>query len=461
MSIAAYGIGAYRRTAGRLPEVKLVNMYVEASGADPDEPVVLLYRPGLKAYDDMGSGPVRGVFSKPGVFSGAVFAVVGDGLYRDGSLLGTVPGTGRVSMAASSTELLVANGLGLYRTAGTTVAAVTFPDTAGVSSVAFINNQFVASRASSPRFYWSAVGDGSTWDAADYATAERAPDNLRAVWVVGDELWPIGDGSFEFWQPTGDLDLPFERVGGRYYNRGSKARDTIADLAGSVAFVGDDGKVYFAAGDNEPTPISDSSVEERIANTADADLSAFSFTFQGHRFYLLKTDQGSFGFDADTKQWCEFASYERDSFRAWVGCQLGDRVIVGDDESNALWELDADTYLDGSVEIQRFWTAAVPAEGKPFHCFNLHLDIAVGATTDLDGTVPYIERRFSRDGGQTWTAWARRSMGLQGAYRTRPTWLGEGLVDEPGRVMEFRTTAKGPIRLSGIRYNDLGGSMAR
>ena len=71
-----YGKGAYRRDNGNLPQLRLVNMFVESSPTE-QEGVVLLSRKGLSQRSNWGTGPIRGVFSQPNVFSGDVFALSG------------------------------------------------------------------------------------------------------------------------------------------------------------------------------------------------------------------------------------------------------------------------------------------------------------------------------------------------------------------------------------------------
>ena len=62
------GVGAYERNYAGEPEVKLVNRFLEVAPTNLRERIALLSRPGTNQLDAFGSGPIRGNYSKPGLF---------------------------------------------------------------------------------------------------------------------------------------------------------------------------------------------------------------------------------------------------------------------------------------------------------------------------------------------------------------------------------------------------------
>lgn len=68
------GVGAYRRTYGNFPEIRLENRFVEKNPTT-EEGASLLSRPGSATFTASGSAPYRGLFSKEGVFGGDLFGV--------------------------------------------------------------------------------------------------------------------------------------------------------------------------------------------------------------------------------------------------------------------------------------------------------------------------------------------------------------------------------------------------
>ena len=76
------GVGAYERNYAGEPEVKLVNRFLEVAPTNLRERIALLSRPGTNQLDAFGSGPIRGNYSKPGLFGGDLFVVSGSAIYR-------------------------------------------------------------------------------------------------------------------------------------------------------------------------------------------------------------------------------------------------------------------------------------------------------------------------------------------------------------------------------------------
>jgi hypothetical protein len=451
-----FGVGAYRRSAGGLPEARLVNCFVEKSPTSPTG-IVLLSRPGLSAYLSLG-GASRGVYCQAGTFNNDVMSVSGTTLYRNATAIGAIPGAGLVSIAGDGNEMVIANGSGLYRTDGVGLTTIAFPDAAGVSSVAYLGGYLIGSRTGSQKFYWSGILDGTTWNALSFASAERAPDNLVALTVVGDELWLFGEVTTEPWVPTGDLNAPFSRQAGRLYSKGCRSKDTVVVADNTAFWVGNDGIVY--RGSAIPQRVSDFGIEERIANTPATSLKAWTFTFEGHAFYVLTTVDGTFAYDISTTEWAEFASYGRTGWRAHVGAMLPNgTVVAGDDTTGMLWQLTRAALTDNGDAIVKLFTAGTPASGKGFALDNVELDMATGlASLGLD---PVIEMRRSRNGGLTWTNWRAASAGKLGSYGKRVAWRRLGHVSEPGIIMEFRMTDAAPWRISRLRGNDASGANGR
>lgn len=441
--IVPAGIQEYQRYD--LPKVRLINMFSESSPV-ARQGVVLLPRPALKSYANLGSGPIRGIFQNNGALGGALFVVSGSTLYRDGVAIGSIPGTSRVSMASSASQLLIANGTALYLTTGTSVTAVAFPDGAGVSSVAYINGYFIASRTGTQRFYWSAILDGALWDALDFASAERAPDNIVAIWIVSDQLWIFGEVTTEIWVTTGDAEIPFQRVDGRLFDQGCASADTIAKLDNTIFWVGSDYKVL--RGDSVPLRVSDNAIEE--ATQGSEILNGWVYPWQGNLFYALATDNGTMVFNVATNQWHEQASYGRLNWRANCGVTMGGAVIAGDDATGNLWQLSYNEYSDNGVTIERRWTALVDETAI---VDNVMLDASTGSEPLL-GVEPIVECRLSRDQGSTFGPYRQASIGQQGDYRKRIGWRRWGLIDNEGGVFDFRITDPTPWRVSAIRMNE-------
>jgi hypothetical protein len=453
-----FGFNAYRRNVGQFSETRLVNQYGEIGS---DKSFRLIGRPGLVQAYSLAAGPVYGLYAQPGSFNGDLFAVAGGSLYRNGSSVGSLSSPGRVSMASSELQLLVATGYAMYVYDGSTISTVAFPDGAGENSVVYFAGLFICARTGSEKFYWSAVLDGSSWNALSFASAERKPDNLVGIAVVGDELWLFGENSTEFWVSTGNADAPFERAEGRVYDKGAISRDSICNYDNTAAWVGQDKIVY--RGGPVPQRISDYGIEERLSRTDPADIHSWVFVWNGHAFLVVNTVDGAFAYDASTQQWAEFKSWGRTGWRAHLGCMVGPAVYAGDDTNGTIWTLSQTALLDGTDPIERISSAIIHQTGKSLPLSSVHCDISPGQTPYLSGqgANPTLELRLSRDGGKTYGGWRSAPIGKQGNYRARTFWTRLGMIDEPGLVMEFRTTDPAPWTLSGVRVNELAGGRSR
>jgi hypothetical protein len=457
-----FGTSAYSRARGNLPELPVINMFVESAPTEQSG-VVLQSRPGLVENRTTGSGPIRGLYQSEGVLTGEVFAVSGAEVFRGTLAIGTITGAGSVSFAPGETQLLINAGGPIYRTTGATVAAVTFPDSADVLKVMVAGGYFIAIREESGQYYFSAVNDGSSWAALDFNSAENQPDPLRDGLVVDGILLLFGSRSVEFHQPTGDADAPFAPIPGKVFSKGIIATGCAVNFDNTAAWIGAADatppgvrpslRVYIAG--NTAEGISDAGIEEWLSQATEWAL--WTHTFEGHEFLVVRTNLGSRLFDAQTRQWCENQSWGRDNWRA--RCAVGG--LFGDDEDGTIWEYGSG-HVDAGGVLERRFRAGLPVSGS-FSANNVRLIANVGETPELSGTYadPVAEMRVSYDGGRTWEEWEDAELGIQGDYRVRTEWRALGMFDDPGMLAEFRCTDPVPFRVSGVKINEPGGGRSR
>jgi hypothetical protein len=127
----------FKRSVADAADLILRNRYFEENPALSDDGSALLARPGLKYFTTVGSGPIRGLHSEPGAFSGDLFVASGDELYRvnyNGQALLLLsnmndPDVGVVNMAitqaigAEPEHLFIADGRNLWVYEGATATA--------------------------------------------------------------------------------------------------------------------------------------------------------------------------------------------------------------------------------------------------------------------------------------------------------------------------------------------------
>lgn len=444
------GRTAFERVRGSMPRVPVVNFIVEKSPTEKQGMVFQSRRP-LVRVAEVGSGPVRAVMEREGILGGVRLTVSGGRVYAGTSSVGDLSGAGAVSIAASATRALFAAGAGMVSWDGSTFAAVSFPDGAGVTKVVYLAGYFVALRAGTQRWYFSV--DGVTWDGLDYASAENEPDSLRDAIDVGDTLVLIGTRTTEFWAKTGDANLPFQAIQQRVFEYGAIATGCASAADNTHFWIGDDGIVYRAG--NVPEPISDDGhTADILASTSWA---AYLLLDERHKLLCVRLDTKTLVFDITSGGWSEFETYGRPTFRA----SCADETIFGDDETGHLWSFGKSFSDEGVME--RRLAGGFPIDGGTVGIDVLRMRIEVGQATDLIGDYvePVIEMRVSDDLGRTWGEWDAEGLGEQGDYRVMPEWRALGSFDYPGALFEFRMTDPVTVRISDATVNEASGGRSR
>jgi hypothetical protein len=259
------------------PAVQVYNRFFEKDPLNTEDQTALIERPALVQLTNAGNGGAgRRLFHQPGFAGGDLFHVVGTDLYRytmsaarvisKTHITGMVQGTAAPDMCATNGYLFITDGFTLQYTNGTAALAnVDVSALAGgiaFSSIDVFHGYVICAVAGSDRFYWLQPGS-LVFNALDFATAERFPDKILQVRVVGDEFWLLGEKSVEVWRATGDTN-PFERIEGRAFNFGVWGGTAVRLKDSSVIVVGDDGTVWQIKGN--PDPISTPAIAEKTRN---------------------------------------------------------------------------------------------------------------------------------------------------------------------------------------------------
>ena len=270
------GTQSWIRNRAEEPSITLENCFFEENPTNLVEQVAIIERPALVSLTSAGDGPGRRLYTEPGFSDGALFHISGTELYKhvmnsDRSItttqiVGLIDDSLSQSpdMAATPDNLFITDGVTLQYTDGTAaLASIATPDGIPMRSLDVFNQYVLCVQNQSDRFYWIQPG-AVTIDPLDFATAERFPDEIRQVRVVGDEFWLLGDRSIEVWRATGDGDAPFQRIEGRAFNFGIFDGTGVRMKDTSIITVASDGTVYSIAG--QPTPISNPAIAEQTRN---------------------------------------------------------------------------------------------------------------------------------------------------------------------------------------------------
>lgn len=446
-NVPLFGLG----NAGKSPNVnaqKRVNLYVEVQ-ADPEANGLVMYpTPGLTTFVNFGASPCRGLYQKGSV----AYAVNGSTLWEiaaNGTT--TSRGTlltsgGRVDIADNGAQMLIVDGTYgyIYTFATNTLAQIVDADFPASTTCAFLNGYFVVSKTDSAQFYISALYDGTTWDALDFATAESDPDNLVRLMVDNGVLYLFGDKTTEMWGDSGAADFPFARIGAAAIEWGLLARWSLCKFDGSLIFLRKNRlgaiQVCVLAG-NQAVPVSNPELDYVFSQyAATENATAFSYSLSGHPFYQINfpTAGESWLYDGLSKSWSKVESGGGRHRGEMQVSFLGDSY-VSDYENGKFYLLDPASYTDDGSPIVREFIGRHNKAGDFIRIAKLWLEMEAGVGLQSgQGSDPQIMMQISRDGGHEWGAEMWRSFGAAGKYRARAAWNRLGRSRD--WLLKFRVT---------------------
>lgn len=443
---------------------RMVNLFPEVIPEGGKEPAFLNRAPGLRLLATVGTGPIRGEWT----FGGYGYVVSGSSLYQidtsyTATLLGTVIGTGPVSMSDNGTQLFVAanpNGY-IYNSSTGVFAQISDPDFPGAVTVGYLDGYFVFNEPDSQKVWVTSLLDGTSVDPLDFASAEGSPDGLVAIIIDHREAWLFGENSVEVWYDAGLADFPLQRIQGAYNEIGCIAPYSVAKLDNGVFWLGGDARgqgIVYRANGYTGQRVSTHAVEWQIQQYGDiSDAIAYTYQQDGHAFYVLTfpTANATWVYDVAANAWHERAAFSGGTFIRHRGnCQMAfnNEIIVGDYENGNIYALDLETYSDNGTSQKwlRSWRALPTGKNNlkrtAQHSLQLDCESGVGLTSG-QGSDPQVMLRWSDDGGHTWSNEHWRSMGAIGEYGRRVIWRRLGMTDKL-RDRVYEVSGTDPVKIA-------------
>jgi len=443
---------------------RMINLFPEIVPEGGKEPGFLNRAPGLRLLNVVGSGPIRGMWAHKQYG----YVISGTELYKvdtsyNATLIGSVSGTGPVSMADNGTQLFIAcNGPSyIYNFTTLALAQITDPDFPGAVSVGYLDGYFVFNEPNSQRVWVTQLLDGTSVDPLDFASSEGSPDGLVGLVVDHREAWLFGTDSVEVWYDAGLPDFPLQRIQGAFNEIGCVSAYSIAKLDNALFWLGSDprgrGIVYRAEGYTGKR-MSTHAVEYAIQSYGNiSDAVAYTYQQEGHAFYVLTfpSANATWVYDVSTQAWHERASGNDNQYRHRSNCMMSfnSEIIVGDFEDGRIYAFDLDFYADDTAPQKwlRSWRALPTGQNnlKRTAHHTLQLDAEVGMyfdplldvalltegfdfittesgdhlTQELDPisltNQAQVMLRWSDDGGHTWSNEKWLPIGKIGEYFRR------------------------------------------
>ncbi len=315
--------------------------------------------PGLKPWQQIGTGPIRGMHDCEGlrlVVSGRyLFRITSQGI---GVPIGIIPGVGRVQMThnqfKTGFQVLIENGQGgggyVYTTSTDTFAKITAEGYPGSISSDYLDSYILGVEPQGRFWFHSNLADATDYNTLDRYEAEASPDRIVGLAANASEVVVFGQRTIEFFINTGNATGTFQNRGSAI-TRGCASRHSIQKLDNTLFWLGNDGVVYRLEG-YLARPISTRPLEKAISEYNWPEAVAYVWEDRGHKVYYLTFPDGqTFGYDVITGLWHRRESYGLNRWRLSHIIPWGRDWFGGDFQDGRIWQLDWDYYLEGDQPI--------------------------------------------------------------------------------------------------------------
>jgi hypothetical protein len=367
--------------------------------------------------------------------------------------LGTVTGTDRVSMADNGTQLMIidpasGNGWIMDESAGTPFAPITDLDYVanGQPKYVVFNDSFFIVTTDSKKFIKSDSNNGLSWNALDFGTAEKDPDDIVAPVTFRGELFIAGTETIQSFNNIGGAagaDFPYQ-ASGLILAKGVFAPLSLIETNNTFMFIGggvNESPAIWASNGGEPVKISTTAIDSALQQFTAAQIEqAFAWTYaqSGAYFVGFSLPTRAFVYDTISQKWHERTSKVIDSkgFTQSIRWRVNslvtayNKILVGDSQDGRIGSLDLDTYTEYDSEIRRtFSTIPLQNQGDSVSVSEVEITMQAGVGSFvLD---PQIRMSWSDD-GHLFNNELSRGIGKIGEYTRRAIWY------RLGRAPRFR-----------------------
>ncbi|KAF1698358.1 hypothetical protein CSC62_05470 [Pseudoxanthomonas jiangsuensis] len=321
-------------------------------------PLMLKTPPGLFPWLEVaGAPPVRGIHD----CEGKLYAVIGTTLYRISLSgvaipIGTIPGTGRVSMdhnqRANGQQLTVVNGASGYVLDTYTGAFGKITDTGfpGSAVIKFMDGYMLGIDPAGRFAFNSAVAEATDYNTLDRWTSEYRPDRLVGMGRLGGELLLLSANSGEFFGVTSTAQQPYrsKRI---FIDKGCAGPHTVVEADNSVFWLGSDGYFYQLDGYN-PRRISKRPIEQAIRGMDWWNAFGFVWESEGHTvvYWTFLTGE-TWGWDCAQQEWHRRESYGLKRWRPSCTARSNGKWYAGDFQKGRIWRIDWGYVWEGDQEF--------------------------------------------------------------------------------------------------------------
>jgi hypothetical protein len=444
---------------------ELVNWYlarVDAPGAR--NPFAFYPTPGMQNAFNAGTAPIRGLFAQSINGTPRAWVVADRNLKEfDANLTltlrnGAVPflrdGNPVYMVTNAIDQLLISSGGHKYvQDLDTNVVTDQGSGVIGpVLSVDMLDGFGIALEASG--FAVSAEDDFTSWDPTDFVQRNSASDQWRAMKVIKNRIYFVGEYTTDIYWDVGASPVPFAPIQGALIRYGSPAAASLTEVKGSLLFLAQDRygtrTVQKASGYNS-TKVSTEAIDYLLNSlTVVSDCEAFTYEELGVEFAVFNfpTANLTLAWD-DVGGWHVRGTWNvaRGAYDVWhprCHCLAFDKHFYGDRTTDAVFQGSVAFGLDaGGAPLRRLRAASLwdpEHQMVEVNVLAMLFENGIGQANPM-GNNPTVMLQKSTNAGRAWGIERWRHTGALGNYQTRTRWMNLG----SGRDLAARVVVTDPI----------------
>lgn len=376
--------------------------------------------------------------------------------------LGTVTGSGKVSMAQNGIQVmvLVPGGDGFIFNKDTAVfAQITDADFVanGQPQIVIFIDGFFQCNTDGKKDIISNLNDGTAWNALDFGTAESDPDAIESLVKFRNQSYILGTKTIEGKDNVGGSDYPFLR-NGIFLDKGVFARFSVVLTTDSFMFIGggaDEDPAVWAFLNGELKQISNTGVDLLLESLSKVELdqvASYAYRQKGSTFVAWELPLETITYGVDTGKWHNRKSEIIDGagFKQIVGWRSTglmtayDKLICFDTQDGRIGEVSLDIFDEYGTKIQReVDPMPLRAETSTFFVPRFEVTTASGVG-DASTPDPKMRMAVSKN-GTTFPGERIRRLGKKGEVNQRQVWRQLGRFKRVGLLRVFMSEAVRPL----------------
>lgn len=459
--------GFYESFSPQYADLVCINLRPYVSEAPAYSQTALRGTDGIKSLVTTAFKTSRGAIEAQGVpyfvQENNFISITADGTVTDFSTSVNISGTGRVSMAASSTIIwiVVPDGNSYHFNIATGVLTLNVdPGFLGPAIAVTFKDSFFF--FCTETIIFNANLDGITFTATDFGTAEVNPDIIQTILELNGQFYALGTETIQPYQTVGGSGFPLSTIPTATVNRGLASRFGVVKANNTFYFMGggdqQEVSIWQFAGNNAikvSTPAIDHFMQAQSDDVITA-VFAWSYQTEGEEFVGFTFANNTFVYQVVASQrlgrhiWHERRSSDS-RWRANTFVRAFNTIFVGDERTEKIGTIDPSIFTEFDDTVEReFTTQPFNFDGSTVFSNSYEMVMASGVG-NAASTSPVINHSFSEN-GVNFTNVIPRDMGGVGEFSTRIVWRRMGRiardrvlrfqVNEPVEVTLFRLEAE-------------------